>query len=164
MVFKNPYESEPFTVPVIAEASGVSITGQTITSSQSAVTAETVAAEVVLPKTWDDIRKERDILIASCDWCMLPDAPLSDTLKAEMVVYRQELRDITKMFDTPERVMWPYSPLDRAALIKKYNLVIGVRTNAAGDFGPDWADSNATTDANTVSSANTVSNASTTTN
>lgn len=63
----------------------------------------------VFPLTWDDIRTERNSLLAQSDWTQLPDVP--ETLKAKWAVYRQQLRDITEAFATPDLVVWPDTPV-----------------------------------------------------
>lgn len=48
----------------------------------------------------DEIRFQRDILIAKTDWTQLPDAPLTDEQKAQYKAYRQALRDLPSDYDT----------------------------------------------------------------
>ena len=57
--------------------------------------------------TWDDIRRERDVLLADSDWTQILDAPVDQTAWA---VYRQTLRDIPQTFATPDEVVWPEAP------------------------------------------------------
>lgn len=59
------------------------------------------------PVTWDDIRSERDRLLAASDWTQVADAPV-DT--AAWAVYRQALRDVPQNFATPDEVVWPTAP------------------------------------------------------
>lgn len=58
---------------------------------------------------WEVIKNRRSILLTESDWTMLPDAPLSDAKRAEWVVYRQALRDITNQTD-PFNISWPTPP------------------------------------------------------
>lgn len=58
-------------------------------------------------KTWDDIRTQRNSLMASCDWTQLPDAVLTFTERQLWQDYRQLLRDIPQSFTTPDAVIWP---------------------------------------------------------
>lgn len=62
-----------------------------------------------LPKTKEqrlaEIRSERDRLLKESDWTQMPDCPLSG--RADIVAYRQKLRDITKRVDPVE---WPETP------------------------------------------------------
>lgn len=60
--------------------------------------------------TWDDIRNSRNIELQVSDWTSLPDAPLTSVQKEQWLTYRQELRDITKKFPTPNHVIWPTKP------------------------------------------------------
>ena len=59
------------------------------------------------PKTWDDIRAERDRLLAASDWTQVADAPVDAAVWA---VYRQALRDVPQDFDSPDDVVWPTPP------------------------------------------------------
>jgi hypothetical protein len=59
--------------------------------------------------TWEDIRTQRDQLLLDSDWTQLRD--VRDKLDAGVWnTYRQELRDITTKFDTPEEVVFPQKP------------------------------------------------------
>ena len=63
----------------------------------------------------DDIRKQRNKKLLDTDWCVLPDAPVSDTYVQAIKTYRQELRDFPSNidFDTIEDVLnivWPVKP------------------------------------------------------
>ena len=58
-------------------------------------------------KELENIRIERNRLLAETDWMSLPDAPtMSDAWKK----YRQELRDIPKTYKTLDEVKWPTKP------------------------------------------------------
>ena len=56
---------------------------------------------------WDAVRRERDRLLAACDWTQVADAPVD---AAAWAAYRQALRDVPQDFDTPEDVVWPTPP------------------------------------------------------
>jgi hypothetical protein len=60
--------------------------------------------------TWEDIRNSRNIELQVSDWTSLPDAPLTSAQKEQWLTYRQQLRDITKIFPTPNHVIWPTKP------------------------------------------------------
>lgn len=45
-------------------------------------------------RAMNDIREKRNILLNKTDWMILPDSPLSSTLRDEILVYRQKLRDL----------------------------------------------------------------------
>ncbi|MBM5036718.1 phage tail assembly chaperone [Vibrio parahaemolyticus] len=57
-----------------------------------------------------DMRHRRDVLMAQTDWTQMPDAPLSDSKKAEFATYRQALRDIPQTYSNPDDVVWPEKP------------------------------------------------------
>ena len=57
----------------------------------------------VLP---DEIRAERDRLLAETDYLALSD----NTMSAEMIAYRQALRNITGQAGFPYSVTWPTKP------------------------------------------------------
>jgi hypothetical protein len=56
---------------------------------------------------WEEIRYERNQLLAECDWTQLGDIP-SET-KEVWTLYRQNLRDITNQTD-PFNIIWPAKP------------------------------------------------------
>lgn len=55
----------------------------------------------------EQIRAERDRLIAACDWAMMPDAP---TDKEAWAAYRQALRDVPQQSLFPFDPVWPSAP------------------------------------------------------
>ena len=59
------------------------------------------------------LRSKRNALIASSDWTVLSDSPLSETEKTAWLEYRQDLRDITEGLDTVAKVnavVFPVKP------------------------------------------------------
>lgn len=56
------------------------------------------------------IRAERNAKIATCDWTVLADAPLTTTEKTNWKAYRQSLRDVTAQPTFPQSVEWPVMP------------------------------------------------------
>jgi len=50
------------------------------------------------------LRAKRNSLIASSDWTVLSDSPLSAELKTAWLEYRQDLRDITEGVNTEAKV------------------------------------------------------------
>jgi ABC-type amino acid transport substrate-binding protein len=50
------------------------------------------------------LRSKRNSLIASSDWTVLSDSPLSETEKTAWLEYRQDLRDITEGVNTVAKV------------------------------------------------------------
>jgi hypothetical protein len=61
------------------------------------------------PILWESIRYERNMLLTQSDWTQLPDIP--ESLRLKWSVYRQQLRDITVNFPSPELVEWPQLPV-----------------------------------------------------
>ena len=55
-------------------------------------------------------RRDRDELLAECDWTQIPDSPLDDSTKASWATYRTALRDISTQTDFPTNVTWPTAP------------------------------------------------------
>lgn len=68
------------------------------------MTPEEIAA---LMPTADEIRAQRNALLAACDWTQLADAPVDDLAWA---TYRQALRDIPAQAGFPANVVWPVAP------------------------------------------------------
>jgi len=57
-----------------------------------------------------DVRRQRDALIASCDWTQIPDAPLTAAQRAAWATYRQALRDVPAQAGFPDTIDWPITP------------------------------------------------------
>ena len=55
----------------------------------------------------DDVRKQRNDLLAACDWTQVADAPVD---KDAWATYRQALRDITTQVGFPLSIDWPVAP------------------------------------------------------
>lgn len=55
----------------------------------------------------DEIRAQRNALLAACDWTQLADAPADGLAWA---TYRQALRDIPEQAGFPANVVWPVAP------------------------------------------------------
>ena len=71
------------------------------------LTDEELAAAIYQPPaTENEVRQERDQLIAKTDWWALPDR----TMTAEQTAYRQALRDITDQSGFPDNITWPTKP------------------------------------------------------
>lgn len=63
-------------------------------------------SEVEEPFTPEEIRQERNRLLAETDYLALSD----NTMSAAMTTYRQALRDITNQSGFPTSVTWPTKP------------------------------------------------------
>ncbi len=62
-----------------------------------------------------EIRRERDTLLAMCDWTQLPDSALSDEEKLAWQTYRTALRNLPQQEGFPwdgedEEIPWPEYP------------------------------------------------------
>lgn len=60
---------------------------------------------------WETIRYRRDIMLQKCDWTVGVDSPLPEADQLAWRKYRQKLRDITKAFSDPTKVVWPLKPV-----------------------------------------------------
>ena len=67
-----------------------------------------IASYVEPPITAEQVRAERDALLAACDWTQVADAPVD---QAAWAVYRQALRDVTAQAGFPDAVVWPVMPV-----------------------------------------------------
>lgn len=65
------------------------------------------AEQLSVEKATNNIRAQRNQLLADCDWTQLPDAPVD---AAAWATYRQALRDISSQPDFPWNVTWPTEP------------------------------------------------------
>lgn len=68
------------------------------------MTPEEIAA---LAPTADEVRAQRNSMLASSDWTQVADAPVD---QAAWAVYRQELRDVPDQVGFPASVVWPVAP------------------------------------------------------
>ena len=56
------------------------------------------------------VREQRDQLLASTDWAVLPDSPLDESSKTALKTYRQALRDVPQQSGFPWAITWPEMP------------------------------------------------------
>ena len=56
------------------------------------------------------VRKERDALLAECDWVTLKAADTNTSVDDDWAAYRQSLRDVTTQDGFPYTVTWPTKP------------------------------------------------------
>lgn len=68
------------------------------------MTPEEIAA---LAPTADEVRSQRNALLAASDWTQVADAPVDQTAWA---AYRQALRDVPDQEGFPASVVWPVAP------------------------------------------------------
>ena len=79
----------------------IELTAQEITQRQAEATAW---ANGAFDRAIAGLRSKRNSLIASSDWTVLSDSPLSAELKTAWLEYRQDLRDITEGLNTEAKV------------------------------------------------------------
>ena len=79
----------------------IELTAQEIAQRQAEATAW---ANGAFDRAIAGLRQRRNALIASSDWTVLSDSPLSATEKTAWLEYRQDLRDITEGVDTVAKV------------------------------------------------------------
>ena len=79
----------------------IELTAQEITQRQAEATAWDNGA---FDRAIAGLRSKRNALIASSDWTVLSDSPLSAELKTAWLEYRQNLRDITEGVNTVAKV------------------------------------------------------------
>jgi hypothetical protein len=61
-----------------------------------------------IQQKWAEVREHRTELLKECDWTVLPDSPVGDTLN-DWILYRQELRNVTNQ-SNPFNIIWPTQP------------------------------------------------------
>ena len=62
---------------------------------------------------WKAVRKERDMLLAVCDWTQVADSPLSTQDKADWAMYRNQLRNFPQWNSSVtdwDALNWPVPP------------------------------------------------------
>ena len=79
----------------------IELTSQEIAQRQAEATAW---ANGAFDRAIAGLRQRRNALIASSDWTVLSDSPLSAELKTAWLEYRQDLRDITEGVNTVAKV------------------------------------------------------------
>ena len=79
----------------------IELTSQEIAQRQA---EETAWANGAFDRAIAGLRQKRNALIASSDWTVLSDSPLSAELKTAWLEYRQDLRDITEGVNTVAKV------------------------------------------------------------
>ena len=88
----------------------VSLTAQEIAQRQAEATAWEAGS---FDRSINSLRQKRNSLLASTDWTVLTDSPLTTTDKTAWKTYRQALRDITENLTTVNEVnavVFPVKP------------------------------------------------------
>ena len=60
-----------------------------------------------LERKSEEVRFERNLRLAECDWTQLPDSPIPSADKAAWTTYRQQLREVPEQAGFPWQVEWP---------------------------------------------------------
>lgn len=82
--------------------------GEVLRRTEEEIEAE--RAILSLP-TANEVRAQRDKLLAKTDWTQVLDASISAKSREAFRVYRQALRDITEQEGFPAAVVWPEMPV-----------------------------------------------------
>ena len=85
----------------LVDGVAIELTAQEISQRQAEATAW---ANGAFDRAIAGLRSKRNSLIASSDWTVLSDSPLSAELKTAWLEYRQDLRDITEGVNTVAKV------------------------------------------------------------
>jgi hypothetical protein len=82
--------------------------GETYYQNWESVDASETEIENRIQQKWAEVREHRTELLKECDWTVLPDSPVGDTLN-DWILYRQELRNVTNQ-SNPFNIIWPTQP------------------------------------------------------
>jgi hypothetical protein len=85
----------------LVDGVAIELSAQEIAQRQA---EETAWANGAFDRAIAGLRSKRNSLIASSDWTVLSDSPLSAELKTAWLEYRQDLRDITEGLNTEAKV------------------------------------------------------------
>ena len=80
------------------------VDGQPVERSEEEIEVDRV------PLQASAVRAQRDQLLASTDWAVLPDSPLDESSKTSLKTYRQALRDVPQQEGFPNNISWPNMP------------------------------------------------------
>ena len=82
----------------------------TISVDGDVATGTFVVDPNILDYADEQVRSERNELLAASDWTQMPDSPLSDADKAAWATYRTALRDVPSQSGFPGNIVWPTPP------------------------------------------------------
>jgi hypothetical protein len=85
----------------LVDGVAIELSAQEIAQRQAEATAW---ANGAFDRAIAGLRQKRNSLIASSDWTVLSDSPLSAEIKTAWLEYRQDLRDITEGVNTVAKV------------------------------------------------------------
>lgn len=95
------YAITPASYRTIADASDVQ-------PGETAV--DVIPASLLMSLQCAELRRQRDALLAACDWTMAADSPLNAMAKAAWATYRTALRNVPQQAGFPVTVDWPTAP------------------------------------------------------
>lgn len=79
--------------------------------NQEAIRKDSHACEApCAEELWNAVKYDRNKLLDSSMWAVLPDSPLSDQSQIQFKQYRAALHRITVDFTDPSDVVWPQEP------------------------------------------------------
>lgn len=94
-------------IPFTADPNDIEQHGRDIYAAAMDMGPAEYVAPPVLPPTEEEIRAQRNALLAASDWTQVADAPVDQTAWA---AYRQALRDVPDQEGFPASVEWPVAP------------------------------------------------------
>lgn len=86
---------------------GIALTVRGATIESEPVLTDEEIDQALFDIAFDDLRIERNRLLAECDWTQTADAPVDKYAWAE---YRQQLRDLPANTTDPFEPVWPTPP------------------------------------------------------
>ena len=97
--------SEPVSFSLDRETGAITAWASSVDQpTEASIQTETIRLQAEAP--WNELRQQRNRLIAETDYLALSDATLTD----EMSTYRQTLRDLPANTTDPANPVWPTKP------------------------------------------------------
>ena len=96
--------THPSVRTVLNEANAFDVDNNPVVLDETLITAEITRLEALEP--WNELRQQRNRLIAETDYLALSDATMTDDIKT----YRQTLRDLPANTTDPANPVWPTKP------------------------------------------------------
>lgn len=72
--------------------------------------SDVIPDTLVLGMKSADLRRQRDALLAACDWAQATDSPLDAATKSAWCTYREALRNVPQQSGFPTSITWPAAP------------------------------------------------------
>jgi hypothetical protein len=95
----------------IESATGILVTDDFIKGLHTHIVDGVLVANVAIQteRKRIEVRYQRNLLLAACDWTQAVDTVLTESKKAEWAAYRQALRDFPETCN-PSDPVWPVPP------------------------------------------------------